>query len=323
MSLFTSRHARLQFERLESEKDVSDALAASLLGLQQLRDDGVKGLHYRPLLLRKKGRHHSGQYRTVYVVSRDLRRLQLEIQESLRLHFTPPDTVFGFVRGRSTLEHAKVHHPARVLLNLDIKNFFDSIREAQVATALRSLGTGEPASRLLAALCCFHGALPQGASTSPSLSNLVCQTMDVQLLALAQRAGAKYTRYVDDLSFSGENVPNVTHVSNVLAAYGFTLNQEKTSWRRLGQPQFVTGLSLASPLGVRLTQRTRRYLRLRLYYAHKARFRGEEIGGALDSKLSGLLAYCFSIEPDLTKHLLRSFPLGAPADWTPYPGDNA
>lgn len=315
MSLFTRKEPRLRFEFLQTETDVADALAAFWGDLQRLGDETFKGPLYEPINLPKKGRHHHGEERTVYNVARELRRLHTEILESLRTQVPVSELVFGFVRGRSTLGNAREHYGAKILLNLDIKDFFDSIREAQIIKSFRSLGTGDEAARLLASICCLRGSLPQGAATSPILSNLVCAEMDPKLAALAERQRAKYTRYADDISFSGDTVPDVEQVENVLAAYGFALNPEKTRKRRCGEAQYVTGLTLGSARGVRLPTRFRRYLRMQLYNADRRVSDSEDGQRASDVQLSGRLAYAYSVEPEWTVLQMKKFPLGVPDDW--------
>lgn len=319
MSLFTREESRLRFADLRSESDVADALAASLIGLQQLKDEAFKAQLYEPHRLAKKGIRNRGEFRVVYEVARDLRRIHTEILESLRAQVEVGDRAFGFVRGRSTLMNAREHHGARMLLNVDIRDFFDSIREPQVVRAFRSLGTAEAASRLLATLCCLDGRVPQGAATSPILSNIVCVEMDRSLQALAARKQATYTRYADDLSFSGDAVPDLEQIEEVLAAHGFAINAEKTFLGERGEQQYVTGLTIGSPHGVRLPRRFRRYLRLELHYAHEMRKDSEDddepMDPASDNGLSGRLAYAFSVEPTWTIAMLKKFPLGAPDGW--------
>lgn len=316
MSLFIRNEPRLRFELLQTEDEVADALAQSTLALQRLKDDTVKGPLYEPIYLPKKGRRHQGEERIVFEVARELRVLHTEILESLKAHVTFRDCVFGFVRKRSTLDNAKQHHGANMLLNVDIKDFFGSIREAQVIKSFLSLGAGDPAARLLASICTFQGSLPQGAATSPILSNLACVEMDERLKELAARRNAKYTRYADDLSFSGDTIPEVEQVENVLAAYGFALNPNKTSLRKRGEAQYVTGLTIGSTWGVRLPNKLRRRLRLALYRAHRAALERaaaleqepDDLFRASDSGLSGLLAYGFSVEPALILRLMNKFP---------------
>jgi RNA-directed DNA polymerase len=320
MSLFTRAEPRLRFESLQTESDVADALSESLVALQQLKDEAFKGPLYEPIHLPKKGKRRQGEERIVYGVAREIRRLHTEILESLRAQTKVSDHAFGFVRGRSIKDNALVHHGCHVLLNVDIKDFFDSIREPQVVKSFRALGAGESATRLLAAICCLQGSLPQGAATSPILSNLVCSEMDQKLAELAARKHARYTRYADDISFSGEVTPEIEQVKNVLDAYGFMLNEQKTSKRMRGQAQYVTGLTIGSALGVRLPKRLRRYLRLQLYYAHQLASKSGEAkhdnNRRSDAQLSGLLAYVYSVEPTWAVSLMKKFPLGVPSDWT-------
>src|SRR5687767_2812235 len=122
MSLFVREEPRLRFADLRSESDVADALAASLVALQQLKTEAAKAPLYQVLHLPRKGRNR-GKVRVVYEVARELRQIHTEVLEALRAQVRVSDRAFGFTRGRSTLGNAREHYGAKVLLNVDIRDF--------------------------------------------------------------------------------------------------------------------------------------------------------------------------------------------------------
>src|SRR5262249_53858378 len=170
----------------------------------------------------------------------------------------------GFVRGRSIVTNATPHAGRKVVINLDLKDFFPSITFRRVKGLFHKLGYGEHASILLALLCTepprvateldgkvYHVALgqrvlPQGACTSPAITNALCRRLDRRLAGLAMKHGYTYTRYADDLTFSGDEPKAVgkllRSVRSILTAEGFTEHPRKTKVMRRARRQEVTGL---------------------------------------------------------------------------------
>jgi hypothetical protein len=108
----------------------------------------------------------------------------------------------GFVRGRSIVDNARPHAGRGVVINIDLADFFTTITAERVAQVFSALGWNDEAAAILSRICTNEGRLPQGAPTSPALSNLVCRKLDVRLSRLVARYGGQYTRYADDLTFS-------------------------------------------------------------------------------------------------------------------------
>ncbi len=317
MSIFVARRPRLIFRDLHSAGDVCAGLGISLPSLPGFV--AQKNKHYRALHLVKK---NGGGARLVYQVGASLRRVQLEINESLLKEAVVHDAAHGFVRGRSTVTNARQHRQAEQLLNVDIEDFFGRFRFDMVLDYFLSLGTAEEAARTLTELVTLGESLPQGAVTSPLLSNAISHGVDVALAALAARVGCVYTRYVDDLTFSGAETPTIESVTAVLRGSGFSINKRKTKLRKRSQAQYVTGLSVASPSGPRLPKRMRRMLRMELYYANRFSVDAHVArrGRAAEEWLhwvDGTLAYAFSVEPEWTKALIKEFPDGVPDRWAP------
>jgi len=225
----------------------------------------------------KRGKANRGKFRTVYKVEWGiLKQLQKNISRDINETNLFPDCVKGFVRGRSAVDNAKAHVDQRVILHADINDFFDSITTEQVLGAFIRLGCKKDIATLLTKICTFNGRLPQGASTSPVVSNLVCSGLDSDLAAFASRQGARYTRYADDLTFSTSGTSNakefrgiVDAVRGIVELHGFKLREDKTRTQRRGKSQYVTGLCVAAPSEPRAPPQVKRRLRLELYYVKK------------------------------------------------------
>ncbi len=202
------------------------------------------------------------------------RRILREILDRVPAH----EAAHGFRAGRSVLSHARVHSGRAVVLRMDLEDFFVSIPAARVYGLFRAIGYPEEASRVLTGLCTSRAPtaeifqtstsatlveiaalgrtrqryrtrhLPQGAPSSPSLANLCAYGMDVRLAAAARAAGATYTRYADDLAFSGDEpfarmAPRFSILVGAIALEeGFHVQHRKTRLMRRSARQEVTGL---------------------------------------------------------------------------------
>lgn len=166
----------------------------------------------------------------------------------------------GFRKGASILTNASVHRGRRFVFNVDIKDFFDSINFGRVYGFFlknRDFALTETVAKVLAAISCHDGKLPQGSPCSPVISNLIGQILDIRLAQLARRYGCSYSRYADDLTFSTNerSFPCAIAVSNIDRSWtvgaalcktiekcGFELNSKKTRMQYRNSRQVVTGL---------------------------------------------------------------------------------
>jgi hypothetical protein len=153
-----------------------------------------------------------------------------------------------------------------VVVRLDLRDFFPATRADRVRRYFRKVGWDRPAARLLTHLCTHLGGLPQGAPTSPRLSNLVNFRLDCRLAAMARKLGAAYTRYADDITLSlpTDNRARVRYLIRfagvVARSEGYAVHErKKLHIRRRHQQQRVTGLVVNA--GVHLPRATRRWLR--------------------------------------------------------------
>jgi len=182
----------------------------------------------------------------------------------------PHDCAFGYRSGRNIRENAAAHTGQKFLLSLDIKDFFPSISRVSVASTFRSLGIQEDIADLLSRFITIADALPLGFPTSPTISNLIAVPIDEALSSLAAETGAVYTRYSDDLTFSGNGpLPKVEPVRDILSKQGFEIADDKTRRSTRGQAHYVTGLSISDPVQPHIPKEKKRRLRQELYYAKK------------------------------------------------------
>lgn len=150
----------------------------------------------------------------------------------------------AYVPNRSIRDNARFHKNKKIVVCLDIVDFFGSITYKQVYSVFRQLGYSKSIATLLSNLCVFKGCLPQGAPTSPMLSNLIFYHIDTKLFSFCKEHKIMYTRYADDLSFSGDFSIGLlmSYVSNLLDHCGFSINQKKTKVLSRGRSQQITGI---------------------------------------------------------------------------------
>src|SRR5262245_16016428 len=153
---------------------------------------------YQPREIPKR----SGGTRLLHVPSDDLKDLQRTILRRLLKRLRCHPAAKGFQPGESIVSHASLHAGRAVVVRLDLRDFFPSTGSGRVYQYFRRIGWNRPAARLLTNLCTHRGGLPQGAPTSPRLSNLLNHRLDARLTAMAARLGAHYSRYADDITLS-------------------------------------------------------------------------------------------------------------------------
>ena len=224
------------------------------------------GKHYRKAKLLKK----NGGFRNLSVPDEVLKSIQKQIAEVLLIHMPVSRYAKAYRFGSSTLRNAKHHVGKQVVLKLDILHFFDSVRYSTVKDkAFPEEIYAEPLRILLTMLCYHKDALPQGAPSSPAITNIILYEFDEQIGQWCRDRGIAYTRYCDDMSFSGDFDPAevIRFVRLKLKRMGFLLNEQKTRIQRPGQQQTVTGIVVNEKLSIPADYR--RKLRQELYYCRK------------------------------------------------------
>lgn len=246
--------------RLKTDERPGTRELAECLGMDPKELRQIKAT-YSTLAIPKR----NGGRRLLCVPSDKIMRVQKLILSRLleRLPCHPAAT--GFRKGVSIVENANQHVGASILLKMDIEEFFPRTRSGRIRRFFRWIGWGEVAADILTDLCTFQGGLPQGAATSPCLSNLVNYRMDCRLYGAAEKFEATYTRYADDITFSfkqddHKNVFSVLCLNRrILRECGYQVNDSKTLILRRHRRQTVTGLVVNER--VALPRETRRFLR--------------------------------------------------------------
>lgn len=209
-------------------------------------------------------------FREIDSPSMDLKYIQRWILKNILNKIHISEFAVGFCENKSILDNAKRHLNQHCVVNLDIKDFFPSISFERVYRIFAYYGYTNEVSFLLAKLCTFKGRLPQGSPASPCLSNIACLKLDARLNALAQKYEAVYSRYADDLSFSGKNDIKsiIGAVSKIVKDEQFSLNEKKTRIAYPHQRQEVTGL-IVNGDSVRVSKNYKRTVYQELYYCLK------------------------------------------------------
>lgn len=214
----------------------------------------------------------SGGARTICSPKNDLKRLQREILEEILWTFTMPDYVHGCVRGRSIVSNAQPHVNKPLVLTIDIKDFFGSIKPALVKQIfLEHFQCDEQCAELLTKLTTYGNFLPQGAPTSPTIANIAALPVDHAIIEICQQSSIQfsYTRYVDDITISGD-----TKLAFLLGPFyraiadcGFVASPDKLKTGRPSNRQKVTGVIVNKKMSP--PKKLIRKLRQQLYYCEK------------------------------------------------------
>ena len=167
----------------------------------------------------------------------------------------------GFETGKSIITNARIHKNKKYLLNIDIANFFSSINFGRVQgyfNKSQEFMFSKEVSTIISQLVCYEKKLPQGAPTSPIISNLIFNIVDLRILSLAKKYKLSYTRYADDMSFSTNNkafrtdhIEFIQELKVLLKNSGFDINESKTRLEYYSSRQEVTGLTVNKKINAR------------------------------------------------------------------------
>ena len=213
-----------------------------------------------------------------------LRNLQRKLLRVLEGVYRVKPSAYGFVKEKGHVENAKNHLSKNLVLNIDLKDFFQQIHFGRVRGLFMSepYKAGEEAATVIAQIACYKGSLPQGAPTSPIISNMICSSLDTQLTRLAKKHRMVYTRYADDITFSTFNSSfpkEIAYVEDDQVVIGdelraifdknsFVVNNEKVFIRGKNRRQEVTGLTVNDKF-VNLPRNYLREIRSILYDCEK------------------------------------------------------
>lgn len=272
-------------------KSRQDLLALLNLALQVLYGENAKkitlrSLNYYAYSSHCKNRYISfqvpkkkkGEFRTIDAPCAGLKMIQRALNLIFQTIYTPHEAAMGFVPHRSVVTNARVHVGQKYVYNIDLKDFFPSITSGRLFKRLQAtpFKLDLQLASIVTDLCCYTNAdgknvLPQGAPTSPTITNFICEYLDKKLANLAESYKMTYSRYADDITFScmknmfAEDGNFCKSMRNIIEEEEhFKINTEKTRLCHRGERQEVTGLTVNQHVNV--SHKYTKGIRLLLHY---------------------------------------------------------
>ncbi|HGK5230480.1 TPA: reverse transcriptase domain-containing protein, partial [Salmonella enterica subsp. enterica serovar Brandenburg] len=210
---------------LENVDDLSHALRLPKEVILKFSFNNDK--YYHRVEMKKK----TGGIRHIESPLRELKAIQRWVLRTILDKLSPSVYAKGFVRGKSILDNAKPHEGNQYVLNLDLQDFFTNVKASHVYTLFKNIGYNNNIAFILTSFCTKGGYLPQGAPTSPALSNLVCLRLDHRISTYCKKRALTYTRYADDLCISGNKILILQKASylikDIICNEGFIINSKK------------------------------------------------------------------------------------------------
>lgn len=299
--------AYMPFIRSCLERDIPPIFESEHLALLLGRDivtlmSMVEGTEhfYRSFKIRKR----SGGSRSILAPYPSLLEVQRWINEHILSAVPLPNCVTGFRPNYSILDNARMHCGRAELVKIDLENFFPSISFRRVMYVFVGLGYPQNVAYILSKLCTLNDELPQGAATSPTLSNIIAGPMDVRFYRLCKKNRLRYTRYADDIAISGKSIPKGIRrlFFEIIDSEGFKVNDKKVRYLEEGEKKVVTGLDITSGKP-RVTRTFRRDLKRDVYFVWSAGLSAHVSRRKIFSPnyidhLEGRLQFWASVEPE-------------------------
>ena len=317
------RPERLRLYNLPNFKDEAELAEAMGISVSELRFLAFtrrtsRVSHYVRFSIRKK----SGALRFIAAPMPRLKQAQSWILENILERVPLHRAAHGFRRGRSIVTNATPHVGAQVVINLDLKDFFPTVTYKRIKGVYRSLGYSEHIAVILALICSeppvdevsLDGVdyyvrngerlLPQGAPTSPAVTNIICRGLDARIMKAAEAMGFTYTRYADDITLScpkagREQIGRMLHrAHHIVKNEGFRIHPEKTRVFHKGRRQEVTGLVVNERVAV--PKKTLKRFRATLYQIEKDGPAGKRWGHSNDiiSAIEGFANFVNMVDPE-------------------------
>lgn len=252
------------FNTIKTRRDLADYLNIPPSKITYILFKRGVDSYYTEFEIPKK----SGEPRRICAPTGNLKGVQRQLADALWEHQKSiyeelgikPNISHAFEEGKSIITNAKIHRNKRIVINVDLSDFFDSIHIGRVCGFFeknKHFNLPHEPAITIAQLACYQGKLPQGAPTSPIITNLVCQVLDMHLLSFAKRYRLDYTRYADDITFSTNDRAFLetwdsfyAELEKKIRKAGFSLNEIKTRITYRDSKQVVTGLVVNKKISV-------------------------------------------------------------------------
>ncbi|WP_117283189.1 retron Ec67 family RNA-directed DNA polymerase/endonuclease [Streptococcus intermedius] len=310
-----------RFNQLETKDDF-----ARLLGFKNARyidyllyNIKTDNLYEEPLIIPKK----NGGERVIHAPKKELKFLQKKLAnvlwefylESLESkskgkNFKTPVLSHAFEKGKIIITNSQMHRNKKYILNIDLKDFFDSFNFGRVRGFFikdRDFAVSPEIATIIAQIACYQGKLPQGAPSSPIITNLITRILDYRIVKIAKKYRFTYSRYADDLTFSTNRELNsnklraskelenfLTELEELIISSGFEINPKKTRLSNNMQRQEVTGLVVNKKINAKREYvKNTRAMAFQLY--KDGAFKIDKKPGTIN-QLTGRFAFIFQIE---------------------------
>lgn len=259
--------------------------------------------HYREFKLKKR----KGGFRKITVPYPALLECQRWIYKNLLSKVKISHYAHGFSKKKSIITNARIHVGQRHLLKIDLKDYFPSIKKSRVIAMFYNLGYSTEVAFYLASICCKNDCLPQGAPSSPIISNIISKSLDNRLYELCKKFDIRYTRYADDLTFSGDRIPVrfIEYIKQIVETESFEINESKTQLHKKSGKRIITGVAVNSDT-IKAPKKYKRKLFQKLHYIEKYGLVSHRIKLKIRNPnyleaLIGQLNYVLAIEPNNLK----------------------
>lgn len=280
---------------IQSIDDFSVVTHISKYTIYQLSNHSDK--YYKIFEIPKK----SGGKRTICQPSKKLKGLQSWILVNILNKIQVSPSCKGFRKGSSTLDNAMPHIGANTILNLDLKDFFPTVTAKQVYNVFKTIGYNKLIATVFTNICTYENVLPQGSPCSPMLANLSAWTLDLRIQGYVGKRGISYTRYADDLSFSGLNPSKVVKIipmiKTIIDNENFVVNHKKTRIASSARAKIVTGLVINED-NIGIGKQKYKDLRAKI---HHLTLPHEQTNEKLLYHVSGWLSYLNSVDKERLK----------------------
>jgi len=321
LSQYEAETKRLKKQGLPNFKDAAALAKAMDITVNELRFLAFSRKtspvhHYNRFYIAKK----SGGQRLISAPMGRLKKAQNWILENILNKVELHDAAHGFVPERSIVTNAEPHVGADIVVNVDLQNFFPTLTYRRVWGCFKALGYSPALSSIFSLLCTESEVqeveidgrtwfirqgerfLPQGAPSSPALTNIICRRTDKRVTGLAEKLGFTYTRYADDMTFSAEKGAKPGNLLNALRSIlhqeGFTIHPDKTRIFHKGRRQEVTGIVVNEKLNI--NRKTLKRFRATLFQIEKDGPEGKEWGngGDLLDAIHGYANFVNMVNPE-------------------------
>lgn len=277
---------------------ISDFAYETRLSVNKIQEISLRSEYlYKTYQIPKK----TGSTRSISSPSRELKALQAWILRNILDKLSSSNFSTGFEKNTSILDNATPHIGSNYILNIDLEDFFDSVKACKVYKIFESVGYNSLISTIFTKLCTRFDSLPQGAPTSPKLANIICIRLDSRVSGYTGPKGIVYTRYADDLTLSSNSPKKLLNaklmLENIILDEGFNINNKKTKLLGTKKAKEVTGLIIQNNR-VGIGKRKVKIIRSKIHYLF--------IGRSTEySHVYGLLSYIYFVDRKAFRSLLK------------------